>query len=361
MTGTIGIIGGGQLGRMLTQAALPLGFRVVVVDPAEDCPAGQVGAEQIRAPLSDTDAIDRLAAQCDVVTWEIEHIPASHLQTLAVTVEPSPATLATVQDKLAQKQLLAASGIPVGPFAPSVDPGRAGGFVVKARFGGFDGRANLVLDTLDDAAVARAFGDAPVYVEDRLPFDRELAVIVARDRAGRSVAYPLVETVHVNGICDTVTAPAAVAPRVRAAAEEVARATLAVLDGAGVFAIELFVVGDDVFVNEIAPRVHNSGHLTIEACATSQFEQHVRAVAGLPLGATDLRVPAATMVNLIGASDEPLGRDGLAGALALLETHLHLYGKDQRPARKIGHITALGTDPEETTARALRARKELGL
>ena len=174
-------------------------------------------------------------------------------------------------------------------------------------------------------------------------------------------AYPVVETVHVDGICDTVTAPAAVDPRVRAAAAEVARATLAVLDGAGVFAIELFVVGDDVLVNEIAPRVHNSGHLTIEACATSQFEQHVRAVGGLPLGATDLRVPAATMVNLLGTSDEPLRRDGLAGALALPETHVHLYGKDPRPARKIGHITALGTDAEETTSRALRARKELGL
>jgi 5-(carboxyamino)imidazole ribonucleotide synthase len=270
-------------------------------------------------------------------------------------------TLATVQDKLAQKQLLAAHGIPVGPFAPSVEPDRTGGFVVKARFGGFDGRGNLVVDTLDPAAVAEAFGDVPVYVEDRLPFDRELAVVVARDRAGRTAAYPVVETVHVHGICDTVTAPAAVDARTRAAAEEVAMATLAVLDGAGVFAIELFVVDDDVLVNEIAPRVHNSGHLTIEACATSQFEQHVRAVTGLPLGATDLRAPAATMVNLLGVSDEPLGRDGLAGALALPETHVHLYGKDQRPARKIGHVTALGSDVAETTARALRARKELGL
>jgi 5-(carboxyamino)imidazole ribonucleotide synthase len=133
LTDTIGIVGGGQLGRMLTQAALPLGFRVVVVDPTEDCPAAQVGAVQIRAPLADTDAIDELAARCDVVTWEIEHIPAAHLQSLATVVEPSPVTLATVQDKLAQKQLLAAHGIPVGPFAPSVEPDRTGGFVVKAR------------------------------------------------------------------------------------------------------------------------------------------------------------------------------------------------------------------------------------
>jgi 5-(carboxyamino)imidazole ribonucleotide synthase len=158
-----------------------------------------------------------------------------------------------------------------------------------------------------------------------------------------------------------VTAPAAVDARTLGAAEEVGRATLATLDGAGVFAIELFVVGDDVVVNEIAPRVHNSGHLTIEACVTSQFEQHVRAVAGLPLGATDLRSPAATMVNLLGIDDRPLRGDGLAGALALSDVHVHLYGKAPRPARKIGHVTALGTDRDETTARARRARKELGL
>lgn len=364
MVESIGIVGGGQLGRMLTQAATSLGFRVCVVDPAERCPAAQVGAEQLRAPLTDTGAIDELAARTDVVTWEIEHIPARHLEALAargVDVQPSPATLATIQDKLAQKQLLAAHGIPVAPFAEAPDALGDGPLVAKARFGGFDGRSNLALDAPDPAAIAEAFGDRPTYVERRLPFDRELAVLVARDRAGRTAAYPVVETVHVDGICHRAVAPAPIGDRLRAAAEELGRATLALLDGAGVFAVELFCVGDDLYVNEIAPRVHNSGHLTIEACATSQFEQHVRAVAGLPLGSAAMRVPAAAMVNVLGTRDEPLRLDGLAGALAVPDVHVHLYGKDPRPERKIGHVTAVGADLADAIDRATKARAELAV
>lgn len=363
----IGIIGGGQLGRMLTEAALPLGYHVSVVDAAENCPAAQVGAEQINAKLTDVDAITELAEKTDVLTWEIEHIPASHLAVLAesgVNVEPSPNTLLMIQDKLLQKQFLQSAGITVAPFSDTLsEDGFLGGgpFVVKSRKGGYDGRGNLVVNAIDPDEIKSFFGDQPVYVEQAVKFEKEIAVIAARDKAGNVVTYPAVETVHKDNICHLVLSPAEVEPETLDAANEIAQETLKRLEGAGVFTIEMFVVNGQVLVNEIAPRVHNSGHHTIEANVTSQFEQHIRAITGMPLGSTAMRTGAAAMINILGTRDEQLSREGLGRVLALPDTHPHYYGKNSRPARKIGHITVLESTTAKAKEIAQKARGELSI
>ena len=363
----IGIVGGGQLGQMLTQAAKPLGFEVLVVDPNENSPAAQVGADQIQAKLTDIDAIADLAASTDVITWEIEHIPADFLISLVEggkDVQPSPITLFMIQDKLTQKQFLREAGIPVADFSSDLSGASflgGGPYVVKSRKGGYDGRGNLVLDTLDEQAVSNFFGDIPVYVEKAVAFEKELAVIAARDKSGNVVTYPAVETIHENSICNMVISPAQVEDKVLRQANDIANETLKRLDGAGVFAIEMFVVGGEVLVNEIAPRVHNSGHHTIEANQTSQFEQHIRAVTNMPLGSTAMRFPVAVMINILGKREEPMSLEGIDKVLALPDTHLHLYGKSPRQARKIGHITVLGQNLSDTTELALKARSYLAI
>ena len=366
----IGIVGGGQLGRMLTEAATPLGFKVDVIDPVTNSPAHQVGAEETTAALTDIAAIDQLAERTDVLTWEIEHIPAEHLVTLmeqGVNVESSPVTLALIQDKLVQKLFLQGANIPVAPFSGVLSEERfigGGPFVVKTRRGGFDGRGNLVVDSLNDPKVAdftqeKGMLPTDIYVEQAVAFEKELAVVAARDTMGNIVTYPTVETIHENNICHLVLSPANVPPEVLKEADDVARAVLEKLEGAGVFAIEMFVVDGHILVNEIAPRVHNSGHLTIEGNATSQFEQHIRAITGMSLGSTALRAPAVAMINVLGKKDEPFSLEGLDDALALPDVHAHFYGKVPRPARKIGHLTVLGENLEEVQAIAIKARNSL--
>lgn len=343
----IGIVGGGQLGRMLAQAAIPLGFEVTVTNPGENGPAAQVGAHEIVAPLDDTDALDELSSRVDVITWEIEHIPAGYLKQLeerGVNVQPSPATLEMIQDKLVQKETLRNAGIPVAPFTGLADPSHLGRgpYVVKSRKGGFDGRGNMRLQGMDEAAIQERFRGSPTYVEKAVAFSRELAVIVARDQKGKTAVYPVVETEHENDICHTVISPPEnIDPRILEEAQELGHDVLDLLNGAGVFAIEMFLGEDGLMVNEIAPRVHNSGHLTIEANATSQFEQHIRAVSGLPLGPTDLIVDRAAMVNILGKKERSLTLAGIQKALAMHGVYVHLYGKEPKPGRKIGHITAV--------------------
>ncbi|HZM64122.1 MAG TPA: 5-(carboxyamino)imidazole ribonucleotide synthase [Candidatus Saccharimonadales bacterium] len=367
MVETIGIVGGGQLGRMLTLPAHTLGFRVAVVDPAENCPAAQVGAEHIRAGLNDKLAIGQLATSSDVITWEIEHIPADYLTELAETghnIQPSPFTLAVIQDKLTQKQWLQSRGIPVAPFSQHLDETAflgGGPYIVKSRKGGYDGRGNVVVHTFDDPRIAEQFGKQPVYAEQAVAFEKELAIIAARDMRGNIKLYPPVETIHQDNICHMVLSPAEVPPETILEAAFIARESLEGLDGSGVFAIEMFLVNGRVLVNEIAPRVHNSGHLTIEANATSQFEQHIRAITGLPLGDTTMRAPAAVMINILGTRDGHLDRTGLANIQALPDTHAHFYGKNPRPARKIGHITVLGDSIASAKQTALRARANLSV
>lgn len=366
----IGIVGGGQLGRMLTEAALPLGFEVTVIDPAENCPAAQAGAEQIPAALTDVDAIHELAARTDVVTWEIEHINAEALAELETPVEPSPMTLLTIKDKLRQKEMLKSAGIPVADFMP-VDSyenlltafGRfRDGVIVKTRTGGYDGRGNLVVSSPADwQQLQETFGDTPLYAEEIEPFQKELAILVARNTEGQSLTYPVVETIHKNNICHLVVAPAPIDRRIEVAAEEIARETVGRLEGAGVFAIEMFLTEDnEVLVNEIAPRVHNSGHHTIEANRTSQFEQHIRAITGLPLGSTEMVAPAAAMINILGERDGEVRVAGLEKVLEMPDVHVHLYGKSPtKVARKMGHITVRGNFIEQVKHLAVTARKEI--
>lgn len=358
----IGIIGGGQLGRMMVPSAKELGFHVKVVENTEDCPAGQVGADVLKAPITDLDAVEQLVEESDVTTWEIEHIPAEllvELQGKDHNIQADPATLVIIQDKLIQSEYLQSVGIPVAPFSEELDEDAflgGGPYVIKSRKGGFDGRGNLVVDSLDDPRIQEKFQDIDIYVQQKLEFEKELAVIAARDMKGNIVTYPVVETVHEDNICHTVTSPAQVDKSVHEKAEEVARQTLKYLNGAGVFAIEMFLVNGDIIVNEIAPRVHNSGHLTIEANKTSQFEQHIRAVTGLPLGSSEQIAPAAVMVNILGTQTGDLDRKGLDKVAGEKDTKLHLYGKTPRPARKIGHITTLAATAEEAHAIAARSR-----
>lgn len=371
----IGIVGGGQLGRMLGFAAKQLGFSVTVIDPTPGSPAGQVVDSQIVAGVTDEKVIAKLAANVDFLTFEIELASATVLQKLAkkgAIVNPSPKTLMVIKDKLAQKQMLTRAKLPVAPFMAVTsrqDIQKAGivfGYplMLKARSDGYDGRGNALIKTEAeiDRAMQKLAGRA-VYIEAYVRFVKELAINVVRSTTGDMQTYPVVETIHKNNICHVVKAPAEIAPRARKRANMIAKKVVSGLSGAGVFGIEMFLTKQgNVLVNEIAPRVHNSGHYTMEACVTSQFEQHIRAITGLPLGKTDMVTPAAVMVNILG---ERMGDGiprGLAKALAIPHVFVHMYGKkESRPERKMGHITATGRTVAQAYARAVRARNLISI
>lgn len=369
----IGIVGGGQLGRMLTLAALPLGFRVIVIDPTPNCPAAQVGATEITAHLYDEGALRQLADKSDYITVEIEHLDTTVLEALAAAgaqINPAPSTIRLIQDKLLQKQFLQKAGLPIAPFIEITDSASAhaalkeygGSMLIKTRHGAYDGRGNMLVQNEADIITALdTFAGRPLYAEALVPFVKELAVMVARSTNGDIATYPIVETLQERNICVEVLVPAPISVAEREAAEHVALLVAGLLDGAGTFGIELFLTADGtIFVNEIAPRVHNSGHYTTEATRTSQFEQHIRAITGLPLGDTSLVVPAAVMVNILGERDGPTQLEGLNEVLAIPQTSVHLYGKaPTKIDRKMGHITATGKDVAQAQDRARRARKAL--
>jgi 5-(carboxyamino)imidazole ribonucleotide synthase len=372
---TIGIIGGGQLGRMLTLAALPLGFRVIVVEPTSNSPAAQVGATEITGSLYDKHALERLAKMADCLTVEIEHLDAgtlAQIASLGKPVNPSPQTILMIQDKLRQKEFLQTAGIAVAPFAPIESPEDAlriwkqygNKMLIKTRHGAYDGRGNMVVESEADIKQAlQRFQGQEIYAEQFIPFKKELAVMVARSSDGTVCAYPVAETIHQRNICLEVKVPAAITATERRKAEKLAIQTATHLEGAGVFGIEMFLTTKgEVLINELAPRVHNSGHYTIDACRTSQFEQHIRAISGLPLGATDMVVPAAVTINILGERDGPTELSGLNDALALPHTSVHIYGKSPtRIDRKMGHITTTGTTVAEAQKRAKAARKRINL
>jgi 5-(carboxyamino)imidazole ribonucleotide synthase len=339
---------------MLQQAAIPLGIelRLLASDPAETA-LGVVPNSVVGGSLAE------LAEGCDVVTFEHELVDLDEVRALeaaGVVVRPSAAALASVVDKRATRTLLAAHDLPQPAWRPVSSPDELDGSpaVLKASRGGYDGRGVWVVDGPADAAEAFATG-LPLIAEERVAIEQELALLLARRPGGEVAAYPVVETVQSDGICVEVVAPATAAPDVAKAATELAVSVAEAVGVVGLLAVELFLVGDRLLVNELAARPHNSGHWTIEGAATSQFEQHLRAVLDLPLGPTGVRAPATVMANVIGG--DPTSR--LGDALALGDVHVHLYGKEPRPGRKLGHVTAVGDDVDEVRERAVRAAEVL--
>ena len=359
----IGLIGGGQLGRMMVKAAKRLGCTCVVLDPVPGSPAAQVAGHQIVGDYSDPAKLRELAESCDLMTFELEDIETDTLTRLEAEghrIFPRPALLATIQDKFHQKTFLREAGIPTSDFVdmPAPDEQAFADFgyplVQKVRRGGYDGRGVVVMRNAD------AFVDnlpVPGFIERFVEADKELAVMVARNVAGECVAYPAVEMrFHTeDNVLDYLLAPAHVEADVAHRAEALAIRTVQAMDGVGMFGIEMFLTGDgELLVNEVAPRTHNSGHHTIEACVTDQFEQHLRAILDLPLGETRQLSPA-TMVNLLGEPGHK-GRpmiSGLAAVLRIPGVCVHLYGKAvTKPGRKMGHVTVIDDDIDTACAKA---------
>ena len=360
----LAILGGGQLGQMLALAAVPLGVRVRSLDPVAGAPADAVSALTVGA-LDDLDALRTTVEGADVVTYEWEGVPAGPLRTLAAdgcVVRPSVDALEVSQDRVEEKTTFRSLGIPVADFAPVADPTELVAAVaevgtpaiLKTRRGGYDGKGQARVDEPGDApdAFAELAGGGALVLERRIAFDRELSIIAVRGTDGSVRTWPLVENEHRDGILRTSDAPAVVDPDLQATADAQVRAVLEHFDYVGVLTLELFQVGDRLLANEMAPRVHNSGHWTIEGSTTSQFENHVRAVLGWPLGPTDAPTPSV-MINCIGALPDPVAILAIPGA------HLHRYGKSIRPGRKVGHVTVTAPDATEAARRVAAVRAVL--
>lgn len=351
----IGVLGGGQLGRMLALAGYPLGLRFRFLDPAPEAPVEEL-AELLVGRFDDLDALARFPTGLDVVTYEFENVPVEAAQHLArsAPVYPPVAALEVSQDRLLEKRLFERLGIPPAPFRPvdsledlrraADELGLPG--VLKTRRLGYDGKGQTVLRQPADLDVAwRQLGGVPLVLEGFVAFDREVSQIAVRCRNGRVALYPLVENHHRDGILRLTLAPApGLSPELQEQAGGAVRRLMEALDYVGVLTVEFFQVGDRLLANEMAPRVHNSGHWTIEGARTSQFENHLRAVLGWPLGPTTA-VGHSVMVNLIGDLPPTPALLGVPG------THLHLYGKKPRPGRKLGHATIWADTPEEVRER----------
>lgn len=364
------MIGGGQLARMTHQAAIPLGQSLKVLATSADDAAALVAPNVEIGHHADLEALKNFAQGCDVVTFDHEHVPGEHLRALAasgVSVQPGPDALLHAQDKLVMRRKLAELGLPVPPFAEVTSVGDALEFgaehgwpcVLKTARGGYDGRGVWVLDTPDSAkrtVTELLESGSQLLVEQCVPLRRELAALVARSPFGQGAAWPLVETVQEDGICVQVLAPAPDASaELIEQAQDLALKIAESLDVTGVLAVELFETADGLVINELAMRPHNSGHWTIEGSRTSQFEQHLRAVLDYPLGSTEPTAPAVVMANLLGSPTElKMGVDERLHHLFARYPHakVHLYGKSERPGRKLGHITVLGDRMDEVREQA---------
>ncbi|MBC2726201.1 5-(carboxyamino)imidazole ribonucleotide synthase [Desulfosporosinus sp.] len=365
----IGIVGGGQLGRMLTLEAKRMGYYVTVLDPKPQSPAGQVADAQIVAPFSDEAALRELANHSDVLTYEFEHIDAKHLIKLEMQshrIYPSPRTLQRIQNKYEQKKLLAQLSVPVPKFykIDSFDALKAayrtlnGQLVLKSCTGGYDGKGNRIIKEHGQLESAyAAFAGMEMMAEALVNYCMEVSIVVARNRDGL-IHYPIAENIHKESILIKSIIPATLPEQTSEQIRDITKCIIEALDDYGVFCIEFFVDAQyNVLVNEIAPRPHNSGHYSIEGCVTSQFEQLVRVITGMPLGSAKLKSPSV-MYNILG-QERVTGDYRLEGAEALMEledSHLHLYGKpDAGHLRKLGHITVLGETVEMAEAKARQA------
>jgi 5-(carboxyamino)imidazole ribonucleotide synthase len=367
---TIGILGGGQLGRMLTLEAKRMGYRVVTLEPFPDSPAGQVADGQIVAAYDDLRAIGELGARSDVVTFEFENIPLGSVEALEADrrlVDPSSAVLRITQERILEKTFVNECGIPTADFAPArtraefEQAANAIGFpaVLKTTMGGYDGKGQWVVRTPAEAAAAwdAARGSALIW-ERLVPFERELSVIAARGESGEIVTFPVSENVHDHGVLAMTIVPARIAPSIAERARAYATTIARELQIVGTFCVEFFQTGDALLVNEIAPRVHNSGHYSLDATQISQYELHVRAICGLPLVEPALFAPAV-MVNVLG-SGQGDRLEGIGEILRDPTLQLHVYGKAHASLRrKMAHFTVLGTTIEDAIERAERARAAL--
>ncbi len=370
MAKRLGIIGGGQLGMMITEAAKNLSehiSEITVLDPTENCPAAQAGAKQIVGDFKDELAILKLAEQSDIITYEIESGNTDVLSKLKAKIEPSPSTLGIIQDKFLQKTFLSENELPVSQFYEITSLGdlhekiKELGLPVllKSRRDAYDGRGNFKITSSDEIEKAyNHFDGKSLMVEKFVNFKMEVSVIAARNTKGKITGYPLVENIHENNILKMTIAPARVSIDVIKNAGEIAKKTMEVLKGAGVFGIEMFIDQDDkILINEIAPRVHNSGHHTLQSSKTSQFEQHLRAILGLELGSTDL-VHRTVMCNILG----PYGFEGKYNPIKLEKdgVYLKMYGKSvSKPQRKLGHFNVVDISNSKDTSELLETANEI--
>jgi len=353
---TIGIIGGGQLGRMMCLAAKAMGYFVAVLDPTPNCPCGQVADIEITAAYNDMDAIKRLAEISDVITYEFENIDydaLTWLETNAYLPQGSQ-VLKTTQHRFREKSAIANMGIPVPNFilidsAETLEKNVYYPSVLKTTTGGYDGKGQVVLKSEADLPRAMELAASnECILEQFMNFSLEVSVIVARSTAGETAVFPVAENIHVNNICHKCIVPARISDKVRDEAIAHAIKIANTLDAIGILAIEMFVVDEKIYINELAPRPHNSGHFTMDACLTSQFEQHVRAVCGLPLGETNQFSPVV-MVNILGNHMDKQNMHNIAPYMPLLkEGKIHLYGKAEAvDNRKMGHVNVLGYDIDD--------------
>lgn len=372
---TLGVLGGGQLGAMFTTAAKRLGYRVAVWDPDPDAPALKLADLPFAAPFTDTAALEKFSTSIKAATYEWENIPAATVQALEqrMPVRPAPRILKIIQNRLDQKTFLATHRIAVAPFQAVLSPDQltvpdAVGFpaLCKTATLGYDGKGQWRLSGPDDVRRVqnelRAHPQHRWIVEQFLPFEKELSVLVVRGSDGDRRFYPVAENVHEAGILRTTRVPAAIDPEMSRQAAALAGSVIEALDGIGVFCVELFLMKDGrFFVNEVAPRPHNSGHYTLDACTVSQFEQQVRAVCGLPLGETKLVSPAV-MVNLIGEDFTKATTDAeIKKFLSKAGAKLHVYGKKSvRPGRKMGHVTFLAASADTAWKSATTLKQMLG-
>ncbi len=363
---TLGLLGGGQLGRMFTQRARDMGYEVIVLEPDPLSPAGAVATRHLRAPYDDVSALGELARHAAAVTTEFENVPAATLEFLSrhTTCRPGAAAVSTAQDRITEKLFLRLAGLATADFDPVRSAGdlrqawdRIGGpAVLKTSRLGYDGKGQAVVSRYEEAEAAfERFGRVPCVLERRLDLEREVSVVLARGSTGAVASFPVGENVHLGGILHTTVVPAAISPDLAGRARDTAIAVAHRLEYVGVLGVEMFVAdGGRIFVNELAPRPHNSGHYTMDACTVDQFEQQVRCLTGLPLGDPRLLSPVC-MVNLLGdrwATGEP----DWAAALAISGVRLHLYGKKEaRPGRKMGHLNCLGPSSAEALQVAERA------
>lgn len=365
----IGVLGGGQLGWYFVLAAHQMGYRTTVLEPDPHAPAGRVADVHLVAAYDDPDALAQMAATCAVVTTEFENPPAAALAQLAdaTLVRPSPAAIAICQDRIAEKAFLTGIGVPVGPYRvihAEADVVEAATFtfpaILKTARLGYDGKGQVRCDSHEVLIDAwHQLGCVPCVLEEQLKLTREVSMILARTADGRVAHFPAAQNDHFQGILDITYAPAKLGDGGQEAAEELCTYIAEELDYVGVLAVEMFVVGHDVYVNELAPRPHNSGHFTLDACMTSQFEQQLRAVCNLPLGDPKLLVPGTAMANLLGDLWDN-GEPKWEKALSQKAAHLHLYGKrEPRPGRKMGHITVTSGTPIGASNLARRLRRQI--